>query len=352
MIDKEDIISTIKDAAILAPMLDVSDIPFRKLCRDFGAVYTMTEMVSAKGILNDAHDSYRYAAFSQEEQPIVLQLVIADPHDAEPALKKLLPFKPSQININSGCPEGKICEAGAGAHLLDDLPRLAKITETVVRVSGLPVSVKVRGRGRSRTSTVREIVRVVQESGAAYIIVHGRTRDTSYNHPASWDFIAEAKAAADIPVIGNGDVFSSAAAKEMAAQTNCDSVMVGRGALGSPWIFRDIAEGRSCSVWESAPPPGELLQLIIRHMRGIISEYGELRAISKMRKHMLWYVRRFRNWETLRHDIFQKDKAEDLIESLQRFFSVPQEVFAEDSPEWEKTEKSFQNRVLFWMAHE
>ena len=352
MIDTANILSSINGAAMLAPMLDISDIPFRKLSREFGAVYTMTEMVSAKGILNDAHDSFRYAAFSQEEQPIVLQLVITNPDDAEPVLKKLLPFRPAQININSGCPDSKICEAGAGASLLDDLPRLAKITETVVRLSGLPVSVKVRAQGRKRTSSISEIVRVVQESGASYIIVHGRTRDMSYGKPASWDYIAEAKSSAQIPVIGNGDVFSSAAAKELAEYTKCDSVMVGRGALGSPWIFRDIAEGRSCSVWDSAPAHDDLLSLITGHLRNIVREYGELGALAKMRKHVLWYVRRFRNWETIRHDIFRVDSAGNILDSVDRFFSTPQEYFSEESEEWRRIEKSFQNRVMFWIAQE
>ncbi len=349
MNDPHNILEALRGKAMLAPMLETTDIPFRKLCAEFGAVYTLTEMVSASGILKDSRESFRLAAFSQDEQPIVLQLVIADPGDVEPVLRKLLPFKPAQININGGCPNKSICAAGAGADLLDDLPRLGEIVEETVRCSGLPVSVKVRSRGKKKSLTVRDIIRTVQDSGASFVIVHGRTAETSYDKPASWDAITEAKAAATIPVIGNGDIFSAADAREMIAQTGCDSVMVGRGALGSPWIFRDIADGSSGTVRESAPSQDALSAIIVKHIRAIVREYGEFRAIPKMRKHVLWYIRTFREWETVRRDIFRTENAERIIETISAFLSTERSHYSDEEEEYLRFETSFRKRVLFWI---
>jgi len=348
MHDAQHITNRIKGKALLAPMLGTTDIPFRLICREFGAALTYTEMVSAAGILRSSSHSYRNAVFSSGERPIALQLVAADPANAAAAARILRPLEPEVFDINCGCPNDRICEAGAGAQLLDDLPRFAAIIEATVRATPIPVAVKVRMRGQHARSDIRDIVRAAQDSGAVFIVVHARARNVEYAQPAQWEALASAASVARIPLVGNGDIFSAADAFRMMDETGCDAVMVARGSLGTPWLFRDVAEGRRCTLSEHAPDNNELRALLASHLSQTLREYGSVRALPRMRKHTLWYGRRFEGFEDLRKTVFATDCAEEMITAAKQFFSDERRPLDPDNPEFREREMAFRERVLFW----
>ncbi len=348
MMEPADIINKIKGKGILAPMLATTDIPFRNVCRNYGAALTFTEMVSAAGILRAASTSYRNAVFTPEEHPIGIQLVAAEPDKTAAAIRELLPFKPDLFDINCGCPNERICEAGAGADLLDDLPRFASILRAAANASSVPISVKIRMRGTDTRQGVRDIARASEDGGASLITVHARSRNTPYDVAARWEAIAEAVDAVSVPVVGNGDVFSSADAARMMRETGCTAVMVARGCLGTPWIFDDIARGRSCGVGDSAPDIAAIQELATGHLESMLREFGAFRAIPRMRKHALWYARRFDGANELRTALFSHDQATEIIDAVGRFFDGSHPPLPQDHPLLHETEQRFRNRVLYW----
>ncbi|MBE0644530.1 MAG: tRNA-dihydrouridine synthase [Bacteroidetes bacterium] len=343
-----DIINKIKGKGILAPMLATTDIPFRTLCKNEGAALTFTEMVSAVGILRAASTSYRNAVFTPDEHPIGIQLVAAEPDSAAAAIRELLPFKPDLFDINCGCPNDRICEAGAGAELLDDLPRFTQILRAASDASPVPVSVKVRMRGNDTRQTVRDIVRAAEDGGVALITIHARTRNTPYDEAARWEFIADAVNTVSTPIVGNGDIFSSADAFRMLRETGCTAVMVARGCLGTPWIFRDIDSGHDSGIDEHAPEAAAMLAMTVSHLESMLREFGAFRALPRMRKHALWFARRFHGAADLRSQLFAKDDPAALIDAVRNFFADDRHRLATDDPLLIATERRFRERVLYW----
>lgn len=334
--------------AILAPMLTTTDIPFRKVCRSYDAALTSTEMVSAKGIIEKSSTSYRYAVIDPDERPVAIQIISSCAENTIRAIHELLPLEPDLFDINAGCPSERVCEAGAGAELLDDMDKLRKIVTSAVNASEIPVSVKVRANGIKQRNSLETIVKTVEDSGAAFITVHARGGRVRYDRHADWDNIAVAKKCVSIPVVGNGDIFSSADATNMMSNTGCDAVMVARGSLGTPWIFRDIAQGRSDSIEANAPESGELAPIVIAHMNALSREFGPINALPRMRKHFLWYIRWYHGFEKIRNKIFLKDDVQFVSDVIEHFFdSNPQK---NDSSSWEfqEVEQRFHKRVLFW----
>jgi tRNA-dihydrouridine synthase B len=338
----------IKGKAILAPMLTTTDIPFRKVCRSFDAALTMTEMVSAKGIIENSSASYRYAVIDPDERPVAIQIISSSAENTRRAIHELLPHEPDLFDINAGCPSERVCDAGAGAELLDDIDKLGDIVSSAVKASNIPVSVKVRVNGIKQRNSLESIVKTVEDSGATFITVHGRGSRVRYDEHADWDSIGAAKRHVGLPVVGNGDVFSSADAASMMAGTGCDAVMVARGSLGTPWIFRDIAMGRSDSIEANAPDARELAPVVLNHMKALSREFGPINALPRMRKHFLWYIRWYKGFEEIRNKLFFKDDAQFITDLIEQFFdSNPQR---NDSSSWEfqEVEKRFHKRVLFW----
>ena len=348
MIDTADILNKIKGKALLAPMLATTDIPFRTVCRNYGAAITFTEMVSAAGILRAASNSYRNAVFTPDEHPIGIQLVAADPDDAAAAIRELLPLKPDIYDLNCGCPNERICEAGAGAQLLDDVPRLLRILRAAVDASPVPVSVKLRLFDTNAKSGIRDLARAAEDAGVSMLTLHARTRSTPYDEAAAWDVIAEAAASVDIPIVGNGDVFSAADAQRLMRETGCAAVMVARGALGTPWIFRDIAAGEDCDIDALAPDAGDMQLLVGAHLEALFREFGSVRALPRMRKHVLWYARRYDKGQELRTQLFADDDPLLVIETARRFFDANPRPLPADHPLRLETERRFRDRVLFW----
>ncbi len=341
--------SIFNNKAFLAPMLSTTDIPFRTICREYGAGMMSTEMVSAKGITDGRKDSYRNAAFEPSERPIAIQVVAGNPDTIRIAIQELLPYQPTVFDINCGCPNERICEAGAGAALLDDLKRMARIIEAAVRVSPVPVSVKVRARGTGQSIQPGEIAKVIEGSGAAYLTMHGRGRRSMYQQKADMNSIREAKHAVSIPVVGNGDIFCAKDAFELQRQTGCDAVMVGRGALGSPWIFRDIEKGLSSDIFESAPNDDALAKLIRRHGEMLLREFGPFVALPRFRKHVMWYLRQYRNMNAVRERLFHEEDFHAIFQVVEAFLSGNPERNETGSEEFTLVEQLFRKRVLYWM---
>ncbi|MCB2206509.1 tRNA-dihydrouridine synthase [bacterium] len=337
----------IKGKALLAPMLAVTDIPFRSICRTFGAALTYTEMVSAAGIVNSSSQSYRNAVFPGDEHPVALQLVAADPELARAALRLLQPMQPDLFDINCGCPNERICEAGAGAQLLDDLPRFAAVIEASVRATDIPVTVKVRMKGLQAQTDVRSIVRAAEDSGASFITIHARERNAEYSEAANWEMLSLAASVASIPVVGNGDIFSADDAFRMMEETGVDAVMVARGSLGTPWIFRDINLQQRNTVHEAPPPNNELVSVVRRHLEHLLREFGEVRALPRIRKHVLWYARPYEGFDEIRRDVFQTDTAENIIARAMENFENATPLPADSTLLLER-ETAFRERVLFW----
>ncbi len=337
---------------MLAPMLAATDIPFRQVCKSMGAVLTFTEMVSTQGVVRHVSDSFRNAVFDPDERPVAIQLLAWKVDTVAAAIAELLPFKPALFDINSGCPSDAICDMGGGAALLDNLHRLTAIVSEAAKASSIPVSVKIRAGGSSRRHTVTELARALEDSGAALITVHGRSRGTPYEEPANWELITQVKEAVSVPVVGNGDVFSSRDAFDMMYATGCDAVMVARGSLGSPWIFRDIAARRSCSAFDHAPEGTELHLLVRDHLRAIARMLGSLIGVPRMRKHALWYARFFPGWENLRTAIFASNDPESILGAVDTFFGAHPRRLHEDSRELFLVEQRFRKRVLFWLQQD
>ena len=338
--------------AMLAPMLGTTDIPFRKICREAGAGLLHTEMVSTLAISRASSEAFRHAIFDPSEGPVAIQLVASSPDTVGIAIRELLPLKPAVFDINCGCPNSRICEAGAGAALLDRPEILAAVIRSAVDASTVPVSVKLRAQGHFRGSTITENARIAQENGATYITVHGRSRSARYDQHAHWDCIGRAKHAVDIPVVGNGDIFSAEEALRMQEFSGCDAVMIARGSLGTPWIFDDYLQKRTGSVLLHAPAPSDLLDIVLRHAEMIEREFGPVQAIARVRKHVLWYTRYFQNNDVLRRDIFLNEHLSGIRQSIIEYFASEPLRSDPESFVMQDRERSFRRRVLYWMEME
>ncbi len=268
---------------VLAPMAGFCDSPFRRLCRDMGSAYSVTELLSVDGIVLGNADTWRLLKFTPEERPLIYQLFGDKPELFAQAAQRLMEFQPDAFDINLGCSVTKVFGRGAGAALLQDPRKIGRIVELLVRSVPVPITAKIRLGIDARTRNYREVVRVLQESGAALVTVHGRTRVQRYDEPADWDAIAEVKQLARIPVVGNGDVQSVADIARMQRYTGCDAVMIGRAAIGNPWIFarRD---------WHTVPLE-ERYQVVMRHFEDMLAFHGEKWGLIQFRKHVVRYLR-------------------------------------------------------------
>ena len=286
---------SIKKTAALAPMAGVADRAYRLMCKEFGAAYAVSEMVSAKGICYSDRKTAELCTVTDGERPIAVQLFGSEPDFMAEAVKIVLEYEPDIIDINMGCPVPKVVGTGAGSALMKDIPLAADITAAAVKAAGeVPVTVKIRSGWNAESINAVEMAKALEASGAAAIAVHGRTRDQFYSGKADSGIIREVKAAVSIPVIGNGDITDAASALAMYEQTGCDLVMIGRGSYGRPFVFEEVEaalEGR-----EYAPPTvEERMKIMLRHIRMMLdmSPKCEEMAMHEARKHAAWYMNGF-----------------------------------------------------------
>jgi len=308
---------------VAAPLAGVTDLPCRLIAREFGAALVVTEMVSSKGLLYDQAKTWELLALSPLEQPVSVQLFGNDAGEmAEAAQIVAEKTEAALIDINMGCPTPKIVKNGAGAALMREPALAAGIVHAMVRAVSLPVTAKIRLGWDASTINAPEFARRLEDAGAAAITVHGRTREQFYSGRADWAAISAVKRAVNIPVIGNGDVASATLAHRLMEETNCDAVMVGRGALGNPWLYRDIARSFAGLSPLPAPTPSERVQLALRHLSMAVEFKGEYRALREMRPHLAWYCRGLKNAAELRRQINTAESLELVRELLHGFVAT------------------------------
>ena len=289
--------------AALAPMAGVADRAFRELCVEFGAAYVVGEMVSAKGISMNDRKSADLMRISPEERPAAIQIFGDNPEIMAQAAVKALDFTCDFVDINMGCPAPKISNNGGGSALMKQPELAARITAECVKAIPLPVTVKMRMGWDSDNINAVKIAKLCEASGAAAVTVHGRTKQQMYAPPVNREIIKEVKNAVRIPVVGNGDIVDGITAKQMYDETDCDFVMVGRGALGRPWVFAQINEYMKSGTILPEPPIEEQMQIMLRHIRTLCEYKGDYIGMCEARKHAAWYIKGIRGAARFRQEI-------------------------------------------------
>lgn len=310
---------TLDNNLILAPMAGVTDLPFRILCKEQGAGLLCMEMVSAKGIYYNNRNTEDLLAIDEREHPVSLQLFGSDPQIISEMAKRIEERPFDILDINMGCPVPKIVNNGDGSALMKN-PKLAgQIIEMTAKAIKKPVTVKIRkGFDEAHVNAV-EMAHIAEESGAAAVAVHGRTREQYYSGKADWEIIRKVKEAVSIPVIGNGDIFSPEDAIAMGEQTGCDGFMIGRGAQGNPWIFAQIDHYFQTGEHLQKPTVREMADMILRHAAMQIEYKGAFLGMREMRKHAAWYTGGYQHAAKLRGRINEVVTYDELRSLLEEF---------------------------------
>lgn len=305
---------TLENNLILAPMAGVTDLPFRLLCREQGAGLLCMEMVSAKAIYYRNKNTEKLLEIHPKERPVSLQLFGSDA-DILAEMAAQIEERPFAIlDFNMGCPVPKVVNNGEGSALMRDPKKVEEILTKLVRAVKKPVTVKFRKGFDEEHVNAVEIARIAEACGVAAVAVHGRTRQQYYSGHADWDIIRQVKEAVSIPVIGNGDLLSAEDVVRMKEQTGCDGFMIGRGAQGNPWIFKQILH--KLETGEDLPKPDirEVTDMVLRHARLQLEVKGEYIGIREIRKHAAWYTAGYKNSSKLRGKINEVETLEQLEE--------------------------------------
>lgn len=310
---------SLKNNLILAPMAGVTDLPFRLLCKEQGAGLLCMEMISAKAIYFNNKNTEELLTIDDREPPVSLQLFGSDPDIISEMAKKIENRPFSILDINMGCPVPKVAGNGEGSALMKNPKLVEEIVSKTAKAIKKPVTVKIRKGFDDEHINAVEIARIAESAGAAAVAVHGRTREQYYSGKADWDIIRQVKEAVKIPVIGNGDVTSPEAARQLMETTGCDGIMIGRGAQGNPWIFRQILHWMETGEEEPKPDLEEVKAMILRHARMLVEYKGAYTGIREMRKHVAWYTAGYPNSAKLRarvNEIESLEALEHLIQGL------------------------------------
>lgn len=299
--------------AFLAPMAGIADLAFRELCVQYGAAYTVSEMVSSKGLTMGDKKSAQLLTLGND-RPAGVQIFGDDPEIMAKAAVKCLDFNPDIIDINMGCPAPKIAMNGGGASLMKK-PELAyEITKAVVQAVDIPVTVKIRKGWDEESVNAVQMAELAEKAGASAVAVHGRTRQQMYSGSVDFDIIAQVKKAVGIPVIANGDIKDEQSAAIMLEKTNADAIMIGRGALGNPWVFSKInAYLDECRVLLE-PSVTQKMSVMLKHIQKIIEYKGEYTAMREARHHAAYYTKGMRGGAKLRAEIGKLERFEQLQE--------------------------------------
>lgn len=310
----------LENNVVLAPMAGVTDLPFRLLCKEQGAGLICMEMVSAKAIYYNNKNTNDLLEIHPEECPVSLQLFGSDPDIIAQMAKKIEDRPHAILDINMGCPVPKVVNNGEGSALMKNPKLVEEILTKMVKATYKPVTVKIRKGFNEDNVNAVEIAKIAEASGVAAVAVHGRTREQYYSGKADWDIIAKVKDAVKIPVIGNGDVDSPIKAKELLDYTGCDGVMIGRGAQGNPFIFKQITEYLETGVIPEKPSVVEVKETILRHANLLMKYKGEYTAVREMRKHLAWYTVGYPNSAKYRQMINAMENMEELMASVNVIF--------------------------------
>ncbi|MEJ2053333.1 MAG: tRNA dihydrouridine synthase DusB [Calditrichaceae bacterium] len=306
----------IEKGLFLAPMENVTDYPFRMICKHFGADVVYSEFISSEALIRDAEKAFKKMTIRKEEHPIGIQIygnrVEAMVEAAQIAEEK----RPDFIDINFGCPVKKVALKGAGSGLLRDVPLMIKMCEAVARSVSLPVTAKTRLGWDADSIRIVEIARQMEDVGIEALAIHGRTRAQGYKGMADWQWIAKTKQAVKIPIIGNGDVTTPQQVKQMFDETGCDAVMIGRGAIHNPWIFRDAKHFLQTGELPEHPSLQERVDILKQHYRYSVEYKGERKGVIEMRKHLSGYLKGLPHIAKFRMELMRFDTLQPVLVRL------------------------------------
>ncbi len=305
---------------VLAPMAGVSDAPFRRLCRKFGAGMTTSEMTTADIGLWTTPKSQRRLDLDLDAEPVAVQIAGSEAGQLATAARAYVKRGAQIIDINMGCPAKKVCRKLAGSALLKDEKLVAAILQAVVTAVQVPVTLKIRTGWDTRHRNAIAVARIAEDSGIKALAIHGRTRACRYDGEAEYETIAAAKAAVSIPVIANGDITTLEKSLEVLRITNADGLMIGRAAQGRPWIFRELATLVNPAAENTELEKNELRDIMIGHLNELHRFYGDVTGVRVARKHLTWYCNSLRDADDFRHEVVRVDRASDQIRLTRAFF--------------------------------
>jgi tRNA-dihydrouridine synthase B len=309
-----------KNGALLAPLAGISNLPFRLIARSLGCALAYTEMISANGLVRKTDRTFEYLKTCADDHPLGAQVFGADPEIMAEASSIIANSGADLIDINMGCPVKKVIKTGSGAILMKDPDLVARIVTSVKKAVSIPVTVKIRSGWRGGSINAVEIARIAEDSGADAITIHARTADQGYSGKADWKVIAEVKKAVKIPVIGNGDIWQPQDAVRMLRETSCDAVMVGRGSLGNPWIFKGIIQACSGQTENYLPSLDQRQKMIKNHWEMEAQFLGDKLADKRFRKHLLWYTKGLEGASRFRQLAGKLKDGEAILNELNEYF--------------------------------
>ena len=305
-----------KDCIIgLSPMDDITDMPFRELCKEFGADLLVTEFIASEALNRDAEKSFRKMRFTERQRPIGIQIFGADEDELLRCLEVVEQVEPDFIDINWGCPVRKVAGKGAGSGILQDIPKMLGITANIVKKASLPVTVKTRLAYSADSMKVTDFAEALQDTGIAALAIHGRTKTQMYSGAADWTLIGEVKnnPRMHIPIFGNGDITTAAQALDSKRRYGVDGILIGRGAIGNPWIFRQCHQLFHGELdREMEVPVAERVEVCRRHLHMAVDFKGERTAIFEMRKHYGAYFKGLFNFKPFRLALVNATSLSDL----------------------------------------
>ncbi|MBR3002828.1 MAG: tRNA dihydrouridine synthase DusB [Clostridia bacterium] len=305
---------------ILAPMAGVTDLPFRVLCKEQGAGMVCTEMASSRAIFHNDEKTKTLLNTEGEKRPISFQIFGSDEETMGYSAKEFSKFA-DIIDINMGCPAPKVVKNGDGSKLLLDLEKAEKIIQAVVKNSTVPVTLKIRKGWDKEHIVAVELAKIAEKNGVSAITVHGRTRTEFFSGDIDYDIIKKVKETVKIPVIGNGNIVDEESALKMFEKTGVDGIMIGRGSLGNPWIFREVKHFLETGEKLAKPTPVEKMEAMKKHINLAIAEKGELVAIHEIRKHVSWYTKNLQNSSEFRNLVNHTESSQALLNLIDEYFN-------------------------------
>lgn len=309
----------LKNKVFLSPMAGVTDLPFRLICKEQGCGLLYTEMINGKALCYDDENTKKMLKIEEEEHPVAVQIFGSEPDFMGRAAEIMNDYSNEILDINMGCPAPKVVKNGDGSALMKNPKLTEKVLKAVVKNSKKPVTLKIRKGWDDNSVNAVEIAKIAEACGISALAIHGRTREQFYTGKADWNIIAEIKNSLNIPVIGNGDVFTIEDSINMLDKTGCDAIMIGRGAQGNPWIFKRINYYMNTGEILPEPTLNEKISTAIKHLKLAVEEHGEYVAVREMRKHIAWYLKGLRNSARLRDEINKIEDYQEVVSKLEYY---------------------------------